>query len=114
MLQCEYLIGLGIQEGQLCNMASLCYSILGRDVDTHLKPIIKHLTSKGVTNLPKLLTMHPKLLDYDISKDGSVLMKGKLRVSVKADKKSGNEVVTVVTYREGAAFNTAPLTPYSP
>lgn len=95
-------------------MVSLCYSILGRDVESQLKPVIKHLTSKGVTKFSKLLTMNPKLLDYDVAKDGSVLVKGKLRASVKVDKKGDQEVVAVITYREGAAFQTAPLTPYSP
>ena len=105
---------MGISEGQLCNMVSLCFSILGYEVEGHLKPVISFLTSKGVSNLPKLLTMQPKLLDYTVSEDGSVLEKGRLRASIKVEKKGEDEVVGVVIYREGAAFNTAPLTPYSP
>lgn len=95
-------------------MASLCYSILGYDVDDHLKPVVEFLKSKGVTNLPKLLSMQSKLLDYTVADDGSCLMKGRLRVVVKTEKKNNKQEVLVVTYREGAAFNTAPLTPYSP
>ena len=109
-----YLIDQGITEGQLCNMASLCFSILGYGVEDHLKPVVEHLTSKGVTDIPKLLSMQPKLLDYSVAEDGSVLIKGKLRAAVKVEKKGGQNVVGVITYREGAAFQTAPLTPYSP
>lgn len=107
-------MGLGLKSGQVCNMASLCYSILGHDVESHLKPTVEFLKSKGVTNLPKLLTMQPRLLDYEAAKDGSMLMKGKLRAAIHVEKKDGQEYVNVVTFREGAAFNTAPLTPYTP
>ena len=95
-------------------MVSLCYSILGHDVENHLKPVVEHLVSKGVTDIPKLLSMQPRLLDYDVAENGSILIKGKLRAAVKVEKKGKQRIFGVVTYREGAAFQTAPLTPYSP
>jgi len=95
-------------------MVSLCYAILGYDVESHLRPVVDYLTKQGVTNLPKLLTMNPRLLDYTVSADGKQLEKGKLKTVVKVEKEDGKEVVGIVTYREGASFLTAPITPYSP
>lgn len=111
---CEFLLGLGISEGQLCNMSSLCYSILGYEVDAHLKPIVDHLKSQGVKDLASLLTMNPRLLDYEVSSDGTELVKGKLHALVKVEAVKGKEYVKIVTYREGAKFKTAPITPYEP
>eukprot|EP00210_Caulerpa_lentillifera_P003588 g3423.t1 len=111
---CEFLIGLGISEGQLCNMASLCYTILGYEVESHLQLVVNYLKMTGVKDFVSLLTMNPRLLDYEVAPGGSELVKGKLRAVVKVESVNGKEYVKIVTYREGAKFKTAPITPYAP
>lgn len=58
--------------------------------------------------------MHPRLLTYKVSENGSVLEKGKMRTAVVAFPPGDLDSVRVATYREGTVFNTAPVTPWKP
>lgn len=64
----------------------------------------------------KLLFHNPKLLEYDVSADGSELEHGpRARAKVAFSKnEDGEELVLVSFYSTTAAFNTAPLSPYRP
>lgn len=110
----EYLTSLGLTEQQICNMVSLCHTILAHDVTTHVKPVIAFLKKRGVEDLPSLLTQHPRLLDYTVSADKKTLEKGRLRAAVDVVTEKSRKSVKVVVYREGAAFQTAPLSPWKP
>lgn len=110
----EYLTSLGLTEQQVCNMASLCFPILAADRKTQLEPVINFLKKRGVSDLPPVLSQHPKLLDYQVSADGLRLEKGGLRAAVDVIDQGKSQSVKVVVYREGAAFQTAPLSPWKP
>jgi hypothetical protein len=56
------------------------------------------------------LEAYPKLLLYEVAPDGAYLTSGKGRASLDViDGKAG-----VSFWREGAAFQTAPVAPYQP
>ena len=62
----------------------------------------------------QLLQQHPKLLLYTMLSDGSKMQRGQARASVDVVERDGAKFANVNYWREGAAFNTAPLTPYRP
>lgn len=62
----------------------------------------------------QLLQQHPKLLLYTVLSDGSKLQRGQARASVDVVERNGAKFANVNYWREGAAFNTAPLTPWRP
>lgn len=43
----EYLVSVGLTESEICNMVSLCMSILECSVSV-LEPVVAHLGKKGV------------------------------------------------------------------
>ena len=61
-----------------------------------------------------LLIEHPQLLTFAVSADGRRLEKGKARASVDVREQHGARVAGVSYWREGAAFQTAPVAPYTP
>ncbi len=58
----------------------------------------------------ELLEANPKLLLFDPAPDGTSLARGKARASVDVI----NERIGASFWREGAAFQTAPVAPYTP
>lgn len=61
----------------------------------------------------RLLEVNPTLLTYAVSADGRVLEKGRTRAAVEV-RGSGERAAGVSFWREGAAFETAPVAPLKP
>ncbi|GMH36756.1 hypothetical protein BSKO_04629 [Bryopsis sp. KO-2023] len=109
----EYLMSEGLSEFQVCNMVSLCYEILSSNV-VNLQGVVAFMAAKGVTDIPGVLSLHPKLLAYSVAPDNKLLVKGKMRAAIVTRPPGGVDDFRVVIFREGAAFNTAPVTPWKP
>lgn len=109
----SYLKSLGIPNHNVENMVFLCKDILGRSAD-EVKAVVEHIEGKGLKGetLINFLTSYPKLLAY--TPNGDNLEKGKTRATVKSESRNGQEYWGVVFWREGAAFNTAPVSPQKP
>ena len=62
-----------------------------------------------------VLEAHPGLLTYTVSRDGKCLEKGRARAAVEVVRGEGGRQAAGVSYwREGAAFETAPVAPLRP
>ncbi|KAL4437086.1 hypothetical protein ABPG75_004225 [Micractinium tetrahymenae] len=111
----SYLEGLGIPTKSVENMASINKQILGQPVAA-LQAVVDYVQRQGVTGaaLRSLLEGHPNLLTYTVSADGKQLEKGRARASVDLVDKDGHKVAGVSYWREGAAFETAPVAPHKP
>ncbi|KAK9853096.1 hypothetical protein WJX84_012124 [Apatococcus fuscideae] len=112
----DFLTDLGVANLMVCNMAAAVPEILGLDVAEQLKPVVDYLAAQGVSGqaAAQLLQQHPKLLLYTVLSDGSKLQRGQARASVDVVERNGAKFANVNYWREGAAFNTAPLTPWKP
>ena len=65
--------------------------------------------------LVAVLEAHPGLLTYTVSRDGKCLEKGRARAAVEVVRGEGGRQAAGVSYwREGAAFETAPVAPLRP
>lgn len=64
--------------------------------------------------LAVLLEAHPNLLTYSVSADGKQLEKELARASVDVVERHGRKVAGVSYWREGASFETAPVSPLRP
>jgi len=113
----EYLTGeLNIPNRRLENMVSICKGILGK-TPTELKDTVDFIQSKGIDgdDLLKFLSSNPVVLSYSVSPSKEYLEKGKARMTlVLVQGKEGAQVPSIVQWREGAAFSTAPMSPNLP
>lgn len=64
--------------------------------------------------LAALLEAEPNVLTYSVSADGKQLEKGRARASVEVVERGGRKEAGVSYWREGAAFQTAPVAPLKP
>ena len=88
--------------------------LLGSYVLWSLKLVAERLSDCAGQAAAQLLQQHPKLLLYSVLSDGSKLQRGQARASVDVVERNGAKFANVNYWREGAAFNTAPLTPWKP
>ena len=62
-----------------------------------------------------MLEVYPKLLTYEVAPGGKMLQRGKARAQVELVNLNGKgQAVNVHFWREGAAFKTAPVSPWKP
>lgn len=54
------------------------------------------------------------MLTYAVAGDGKALQKGAARASIDLSERQGRRVAGVSYWREGAAFQTAPVAPLKP
>ena len=95
-------------------MAAVAPGMLSRSAKRHGLPLYNYLkqrvTGKGAR--AAVLREYPRLLEYDVvgEGDGAVLVRGNARASV--DVVKGN--VGVSFWRDGAVFDSAPVSPMVP
>lgn len=113
----EYLLSLGLRQDEICNMASISVVLLGLNPETRMKAVVEYLKKRGVPDggIPDLVLKHPRIFEYKVSEDGVTLYKNKARIQVDVlPIPSGEKVVGVNYYREGASFLEAPVSPVTP
>lgn len=114
----DYLASIGLQQDQICNMASISVVLLGLNPETRLKAVVDYLKARGVpaTQVPDVVLKHPRIFEYKVMDDGRALQKGAARIQVDAVPLPGGkgEAVAVNYFREGAAFLASPVSPMPP
>ncbi|GIL74699.1 hypothetical protein Vretimale_2333 [Volvox reticuliferus] len=114
----DYLVGVGLKQDEICNMASISVVLLGLNPETRLKTVVDYLKGRGVpdSGIPDLVLKHPRIFEYRVTEDGKNLKKGKARIQVDVVPVSANgETAAAVNYfREGASFLEAPVSPVGP
>lgn len=95
-------------------MAAVAPGILSRSAKKHGLPLYTYLKQrvKGKGARAAVLREYPRLLEYDVVGEGddAVLVRGNARASV--DVVRGN--VGVSFWRDGAVFDSAPVSPMVP
>lgn len=109
----EFLTGLGVPSQSVCNMAALCYEIMGTDINS-MRAVVDYIRSRGVDGemLVTELEAYPKLLTYTAS--GDVLQKDQTRASVDIIERNGVRKAITSLWREGTSFTSSPVSPVKP
>eukprot|EP00877_Chromochloris_zofingiensis_P010677 jgi/Chrzof1/5863/Cz16g18160.t1 len=113
----NYLSSIGLQQDEICNMASISVVLLGLNPDTRLKPVVQYLEARGVpdASVPDLVLKHPRIFEYKVSEDGKVLAKHAARIQVDVvPLPDGSKACGVNYFREGASFIGSPVAPMPP
>lgn len=113
----DYLLSIGLQQDQICNMASISVVLLGLNPETRIKAVVDYLKSRGVpaAQVPDVVLKHPRIFEYKPMEDGVALQKGAARIQVDAlPLPGGGEAVAVNYFREGASFLASPVSPMPP
>ena len=106
---------MGLKGAQVEHSFTLAWNLWSRTPE-QVYAVADYLRSQGVEDVPKVIFHHPKLLEYDVSSNGSELLNGRrarARVSVGRDD-AGQQTILVSYYAANASFKTAPLSPYNP
>jgi hypothetical protein len=117
----DFLKGLGLQQDEICNMAFISIPLLGLSPTKQLQPVINYLRERGVPDeaMANLVFKHPKLLEYRRTDDPTELsrpstnMRARVRVDV-VPLPDGSKAANVTYFRKGAAFTSAPISPWVP
>lgn len=66
--QVDYLSSIGLQQDQICNMASISVVLLGVNPDTRLRPIVEYLAKRGVPKgeIPDVVLKNPRIFEYKV------------------------------------------------
>ena len=119
--QSIFLQALGIQPLDFCFMAAVAPGIMGVTAEQASR-VAKYTAAaaQGAGALATVLRDHPKLLEYDFDPERGVLAKparqggvGGAPALAAVDSRPGG-MVGVSFFREGATFNTAPVSPFHP
>jgi len=112
--QVAFLTTAGISDQDVCYMAAVAPGMLSRSAKRHGLPLYNYLKQrvKGKGARAAVLREYPRLLEYDVVGEGdsAVLVRGNARASV--DVVKGN--VGVSFWRDGAVFDSAPVSPMVP
>lgn len=114
-MQLDAIEGIGLKGAQVEHAFTLAWNLWGRQPD-QVQAVADYLRAVGVEDVPKVIFHHPKLLEYDVSSDGSELMNGRrARAKVTVGKNdAGEQTLLVSYYSANAKFKTSPLAPYNP
>ncbi|GBF99524.1 transcription termination factor [Raphidocelis subcapitata] len=113
----DYLSSIGLQQDQICNMASISVVLLGLNPETRLATVVEYLKKRGVpaAQVPDVVLKHPRIFEYKLMDDGKALAKGAARIQVDVlPLPDGRCAVGVNYFRENAAFLGAPVSPMPP
>ena len=114
-MQLDAIEDVGLKGAQVEHSFTLAWNLWSRTPE-QVYAVADYLRSQGVEDVPKVIFHHPKLLEYDVSSNGSELLNGRrarARVSVGRDD-AGQQTILVSYYAANASFKTAPLSPYNP
>jgi hypothetical protein len=66
--QIAYLTTIGLQQDEICNMASISVVLLGLNPDTRLRPVVEYIQSRGVPadSVADLVLRHPRIFEYKV------------------------------------------------
>ena len=115
--QIQYLLSVGIKNRDIENMAASCRHLL-RVPAADMAAVVEHLRAQGIEGplLDHLLVRHPQLLMYQPG-PGPLLVRGKARARVEIEpplEDGKRECIKLHVWRDGAAFDTAPIAPLDP
>ncbi|KAI8462539.1 MAG: hypothetical protein J3K34DRAFT_447696 [Monoraphidium minutum] len=113
----DYLASIGLQQDQICNMASISVVLLGVNPDTRLRPVVEYVAARGVPKdqVADVVLKNPRIFEYKVMEDGKALQKGAARIQVDALPLPTGQVAVAVNYfREGTSFVGAPVSPLPP
>lgn len=113
----DYLTSIGLQQDQICNMASISVVLLGLNPETRLRPVVEYLLSRGVPKdeVPDVALKNPRIFEYKVVEGSKALEKGAARIQVDTlPLPDGRQAVGVNYFRQGASFSGAPVSPLAP
>ena len=111
----EKLAAQGLDKRSIENMCSKVPGILGREVAA-IQSVIDYLQAQGATaeETKSLLLKNPRMLVFDVTADGNQLASDKARMELDITTEGNKRLPVVSVFREDAAFETAPVSPWKP
>lgn len=63
-------MSIGLQQDQICNMASISVVLLGLNPDTRLRTVVDYLKARGVpaAEVPDVVLKHPRMFEYKVGR----------------------------------------------
>uniref|UniRef100_A0A7S1SIX0 Uncharacterized protein n=1 Tax=Tetraselmis chuii TaxID=63592 RepID=A0A7S1SIX0_9CHLO len=106
-------LGLSVRDTE--NVVSKVPGVLATS-PAQLQAVINYLRDRGVTveEARKLVMQTPRVLLYTVSAEGAQLGLGRARMEVDVTTAGEQRRVVVSTWREGAAFESSPVSPWRP
>jgi hypothetical protein len=70
--QIDYLASIGLQQDQICNMASISVVLLGLNPETRLATVVDYLKKRGLPadQVPDVVLKHPRIFEYKVGAVG--------------------------------------------
>ena len=111
-MQLDALEEAGLLGAQVEHACTIAWGILNRSPE-QIKAVVEYIKKQGAENIGNVLFNHPKLLEYD--PEGDELVKPpRARAKLNVSNRDGHRSVLVSWYSKNAAFDTAPIAPWSP
>jgi hypothetical protein len=103
----------GMSSGEIQHACTVSYSTLNRMPD-QIAAVADYVKSRGVSTPGSFLFCNPKLLEYDPEGEELVkLPRARARIDL-GTTEDGEDTVLISWYSKNAAFNTAPIAPWTP
>ena len=111
----EKLAAVGLDKRSIENMCSKVPGILGRELAA-IQSVLDYMQAQGATaeEIKSLLIKNPRMLVFDVTADGNQLEAGRARMELDITTDGSKRLPVVSVFREDAAFETAPVSPWKP
>mmetsp|Transcript_20572 Transcript_20572/g.52742 ORF Transcript_20572/g.52742 Transcript_20572/m.52742 type:complete len:221 (-) Transcript_20572:175-837(-) len=109
------LANFGLSVSEMENVASRAPAVLATS-GAQLRAVIDYLRSRGLSieEARRQVVTYPRILLYAVSADGATLGFQQARMEVDVTGSDDSRRIVVSQWREGAAFETAPVSPWRP